>query len=221
MFSINNKIKAYVDFAINDDNVFQYNATDKSLQVNQEHEIINLANNLNRDNKKYANYRGEASSYDFFHFSLMSIMNTIFKIEQIQYYGPLRHYPERWELSIIAKEKQTLQDEKYIPTKSTIFLLKAVPYLTKISDYFKSKNFPIKIFALPINFLKATIMFYLPIFSKSFRKQLFDGDAMKDTWNHMLPERFQLTREKKLKSSEIWKKLIDPSLRTQKIYFKE
>lgn len=209
LFLINDEIKTHVDFSINDDNVFQYNSTDKSLQVNQDHEIINLANNLNRDNKKYSNYRGEVSLYDFFHFSLMSIMNTIFKIEQIQYYGPLRHYPDRWELSIIAKEKQTLQDEKYIPTKLTIFILKVVRYLEKIADYFKSKKFPIKIFALLINYLRATIMFYLPMFSKSFRKQLFESDVMKDAWNHMLPERFQLTREKKLKSSEIWKKLID------------
>ena len=209
LFSINHEIKENIDFMINEDNVFQYNSIDKSFQVNHNHEIINLANNLNEHNEKYANDKDELFFYNFFHFSLAAIVGAIFETEQIQYYGPLRHYPERWELSIIAREKQTFQDEKQTLTKSTIYIYKILKYFRKIQVSFDSKKFPIKIISSLIR-LFWSIIYICAIFSKNFRQASgFNSDELKDIRNDVLPERFQFMRENKLKSNEIWKKLID------------
>lgn len=201
-----NTIKTVVNFEIENEEVFQHDGT--TWKINTKHNIFEYVEKLNRNFNDYIDDHNESSIYNYFHFSLRIIIGKIFALNKIQYYGPLRYYPQRWEMNHIKKEIDELEQSDIDIKKPLELILKSYNFLRDIKNRYESKNL---ILNALMDLLTVVLRFFLMliglIFNKNYRKLMTNSDKMKDIWNQILPERFHFMRKDKLKSNEIWRKL--------------
>lgn len=201
-----NEIQTFVNFCINNHEIFEYHLNNEEWKINSEHELFNILCNIDH-NIQTGKYVGlKAAERCFSLLSLERIVNTLLNETDLQYYGPLRHYPQRWEMNLIGvhKPRESIK-EKITVSKFTIMILKINKKIHEIRKN-TSDHFLIKLVSLPLDIFTLIFLYFPLLLSKNYRQNMWN-DTMKDIFNGLLPERFQLMRKSKLRSNEIWKKL--------------
>jgi len=159
---------------------------------------------FNKVTSKYILFRKKFSNnffniYNDINFSLANFLINISKKDKIQYFGPLRPYPQRWDMSFIEKKENNLErielNDLNIVIKK-IFLLAA--YISQ-----KGKNSTLENFT---NYFVNLLLIPLYV-NKRYRKFVFDEEGI-DEFNEILPKNFQIWNKNKYQANNAWKALI-------------
>jgi len=206
------KLILTLEFYIDNCLLFSISDNNKDNFVNMEAKFINLIKHVNpkvsldefifpKEAKRYANEK--ISLYDYGatgifekngNFKLLSVSSALFDIrdnisaflqKDIQYFGPLRYYPKRNDLTIIKKDFQKeVSEDKSLEISSK--LIEKIKFLHK----------------------RLRIIIYIA-YSKKFRKHIFKNSVMYDTFNKILPDKYKLIMKNVSTSRNIWLKLIN------------
>jgi|GEM_PF-1317737 len=201
---------ALAKFFIDNDELFSFEPATKKIFINTSHIAIE---HFQKIEKKYEPFEKQSTPFDDYsdiHFNFKLMSDIMLKSSRnIQYYGPLRHYPERWEMFSIQKNAKTEQAQKSEPNKFTVFIVKIIEITDKFRNLFvKDKNF----FNSLIHWVCGILTFFLIYFgvfaSKNFKQFMTTNDDGINLYNRLVPSRFQMLRMNKSTSIDIWKKLM-------------
>jgi len=221
-------IKAQIKININNNNIIHkkiiYIDNEILFASTKKDKLFKTINYQNHYLKKYKEIKNKIDKFkcrgdkwDLFndyHFSfiLLAIVST--KISKTQYYGPLRHFPKRFELYQVDKKI-----DKNLDSKQLTFGVKAIYKLVKLLidaidaiDGIKiMPQFLKKILVIPVQVVFFVIMFLSVLINKNFKKSFLYNDKNIDNWNKIVPEKYQILGKNKFKSSDTWKRLIKSS----------
>lgn len=196
---------------IDDDELFNFEPVTEKIQINTTHTAIEQFQKIEKKYEPFEKHSSPFDDYSDIHFNFKLMSDIMLKPSRdIQYYGPLRHYPERWEMFSID-EKESKNKEKMEVTSYIIFVSNFMNKVVSIDKKLQKKNnIFIDMFIFVIYAFMFLFMLINYLFSKNFRKLMSPGntDIEIDNWNAMMPKILHKLRSKKFKSVEIWKILI-------------
>lgn len=143
--------------------------------------------------------------YNDINFSLVNFLLKDGRKNKIQYFGPLRPYPQRWEMSLI-ENADSLKKVKY---NDLNIIIKKIFFLY---SYIKSKSqkSKFKTFLKPFLHLFGIIIHLSFSISKKYRQ--FSMQQQKedhiDSLNDLLPEKFRIWNKNKYQATDAWKTLL-------------
>lgn len=200
----NNEILPKTTFYIDDDilmTVEKINKKYKNTYFNKENICIK---EFSKVTSKYALfpevlYKNTFNIYNDINFSLANFMLKNSKKDKVQYFGPLRPYLQRWDMSLIEKKED---DPEKIEFKDLNIVIKKVLLLCSYVKQ-KSKNSKFENFAKYF----ASLLFIFCLISKRYRKFVLTEEDIVD-FNDIFPKKFQIWNKNKYQANNAWKVLI-------------
>lgn len=180
---ITTKVRVFID----DEELFCFTRETQGIEINTAHKALDRFSDIHVDFKL--------------------ILDHILDTKRIQYYGPLRHYPERFEMFTIKQSSSNIEEaHSFTPTGFTKFIVKVGRTLTTVNEkLFSSGSY----FSIPLNIIYKCIIIFSVIASKNFRTFMTSDDDLLDIWNKWLPRKLKFLRRTKFDSIEVWKKLMN------------
>lgn len=185
---------------INNEILFSYDATKEQISINKKHDIIQeflklsskirrtINDAINEDfyqhsSEKAHSLQNDFNQYNDIDFSLQVILEGIFyKDSTIQYFGPLRPYPERWEMFSVAPiEVNLTQEQNNIKSGKQ--------FVTKVQKF---------------KYLPFFMKFIIIMFNKNGRKFLRQNSTITDLWNTLLPKKFEFSGINTSNAKSLW-----------------
>lgn len=203
----------FSQFTVYIDNEILYEENNTGIYVNEKNYYLSISNELSHKLEIYISPVDIFKKYADFHFNLVLILSrTVGAKSQIQYFGPLRHYPERFELFIIedlekreesriAKFSVLMTNWAWNSEKNTILYFSLLLF---IGLYYRTLISPKSFFEFDFMGLLIGIPFLFILFNGAYNI-LNKTDSGKEKLNFILPKRFRLLKDKVINSYDIWK----------------
>lgn len=200
---ITTKVRVFID----NEELFCFTRKTQKIEMNTAHKALG---EFQKISKKYESFKKESNVLDEFsdiHFNFRLMVDHILDTKKIQYYGPLRHYPERYEMFSIKKNNfESEEAEIFAVTKSTKIIVKTVIKLVDFNTKLFGKN---RLFKAPINLIILIIELFAFLLSKNYRAFMTSDDDFLDLWNRLLSRKLKFIRKTKFDSIEVWQILMN------------
>lgn len=221
-FSIEINSKASMLLSINNvqlvgiQNIDNFLHKTEYASINEEHEALQEYKKITREDCPLNLFKDFFHQYNDFDFSLNNLIGEFFYLKKSvnQYFGPLRHYPERFELYNIEdlgeKEDSLFTKFSVLMMKSRtnillfigLMLITLLAYRIFISEkLFYEADVNGLVFAIPFLFIVVSGIYAI----------LNKNDFGKEILNSFLPKRYGLLRDSVISSYDAWKTLSKSS----------
>ena len=218
-YTEDSEVDIVIELYIDNEQVFTYKLADKTLSVNEKHLVIREFNHLSKKKHLHINISHPWNNYNDYNFSFKLIIeNSLFNKNKNQYYGPLRYYPERWELYDFDKNEKKDDTKKSTSIKSKVIgnlILFVFQIEKKFSD--KNNNFIFEFIGLILSTIGMFLLIIGSLIDKNYRDLLVSNDNLIDLFNQVLSVKFNIIRKHKFKSRDAFKNLINSEILQDKL----
>ena len=218
-YTEDSEVDIVIELYIDNEQVFTYKLADKTLSVNEKHLVIREFNHLGKKNYLYMNISHPWNNYNDDNFSFIPLIeNSFFNKNKNQYFGPLRYYPERWELYDFDKNEKKDDTKKSTSIKSKV-IVNLISFVFQIEKKFsdKNNNFIFEFIGLILSTIGMFLLIIGSLIDKNYRDLLVSNDNLIDLFNQVLSVKFNIIRKHKFKSRDAFKNLINSEILQDKL----